>query len=91
MRCKVVKLVVDVRNETISSLCFNSVLDNLMTIVANPRQFKIPDWFLNRMWMHRSSDFLKDEREKQHWTLKKHFKATPIRNKKQMQIDLLEL
>ncbi|RXH80421.1 hypothetical protein DVH24_041568, partial [Malus domestica] len=23
-------------------------LDNLMTIVANPRQFKIPDWFLNR-------------------------------------------
>ncbi|KAF4353155.1 hypothetical protein G4B88_003032 [Cannabis sativa] len=23
-------------------------LDNLMVIVANPRQFKIPDWFLNR-------------------------------------------
>ncbi|KAF9686950.1 hypothetical protein SADUNF_Sadunf02G0043400 [Salix dunnii] len=23
-------------------------LDKLMTIVANPRQFKIPDWFLNR-------------------------------------------
>ncbi|KAE8735049.1 40S ribosomal protein S18 [Hibiscus syriacus] len=23
-------------------------LDNLMTIVSNPRQFKIPDWFLNR-------------------------------------------
>ncbi|KAM1042024.1 hypothetical protein FF1_031180 [Malus domestica] len=23
-------------------------LDTLMTIVANPRQFKIPDWFLNR-------------------------------------------
>ena len=23
-------------------------LDNLMTVVANPRQFKIPDWFLNR-------------------------------------------
>ncbi|PKU76429.1 40S ribosomal protein S18 [Dendrobium catenatum] len=23
-------------------------LENLMTIVANPRQFKIPDWFLNR-------------------------------------------
>ncbi|CDO99058.1 unnamed protein product [Coffea canephora] len=23
-------------------------IDNLMTIVANPRQFKIPDWFLNR-------------------------------------------
>ncbi|GAY39738.1 hypothetical protein CUMW_046720 [Citrus unshiu] len=23
-------------------------LDNLMVVVANPRQFKIPDWFLNR-------------------------------------------
>ncbi|OIV89224.1 hypothetical protein TanjilG_24392 [Lupinus angustifolius] len=23
-------------------------LDNIMTVVANPRQFKIPDWFLNR-------------------------------------------
>lgn len=23
-------------------------LDNLMVIVANPRQFRIPDWFLNR-------------------------------------------
>lgn len=23
-------------------------LDQLMVIVANPRQFKIPDWFLNR-------------------------------------------
>ncbi|KAK1554107.1 hypothetical protein Q3G72_008014 [Acer saccharum] len=23
-------------------------IDNLMVIVANPRQFKIPDWFLNR-------------------------------------------
>lgn len=23
-------------------------IDNLMTIVQNPRQFKIPDWFLNR-------------------------------------------
>ncbi|KAI3858798.1 hypothetical protein MKX03_022371 [Papaver bracteatum] len=23
-------------------------LENLMTIVSNPRQFKIPDWFLNR-------------------------------------------
>ncbi|GJZ17370.1 40S ribosomal protein S18 [Tanacetum coccineum] len=26
----------------------NAEIDNLMTIVANPRQFKIPDWFLNR-------------------------------------------
>jgi len=23
-------------------------LEQLMTIVANPRQYKIPDWFLNR-------------------------------------------
>lgn len=23
-------------------------IDNLMTVVANPRQFKVPDWFLNR-------------------------------------------
>jgi len=23
-------------------------LENLMTIVANPKQFKIPEWFLNR-------------------------------------------
>lgn len=23
-------------------------IDNLMVIVANPRQFRIPDWFLNR-------------------------------------------
>ncbi|KAG4910616.1 40S ribosomal protein S18 [Glycine max] len=23
-------------------------LDSVMTVVANPRQFKIPDWFLNR-------------------------------------------
>jgi hypothetical protein len=23
-------------------------LENLMAVVANPRQFKIPDWFLNR-------------------------------------------
>ncbi|XP_057432200.1 40S ribosomal protein S18-like [Lotus japonicus] len=23
-------------------------LDNVMTVVANPKQFKIPDWFLNR-------------------------------------------
>jgi small subunit ribosomal protein S18e len=23
-------------------------LKNIMTVVANPRQFKVPDWFLNR-------------------------------------------
>jgi hypothetical protein len=23
-------------------------LENLMAVVANPRQFKMPDWFLNR-------------------------------------------
>ncbi|CAA6674829.1 unnamed protein product [Spirodela intermedia] len=26
----------------------NAEIENLMTVVANPRQFKIPDWFLNR-------------------------------------------
>lgn len=26
----------------------NAEIDSLMVIVANPRQFKIPDWFLNR-------------------------------------------
>ena len=34
-------------------------LENLMFIVANPRQFKIPDWFLNR-----KKDY-KDERYSQ--------------------------
>jgi ribosomal protein S13 len=27
-------------------------LENLMVIVGNPRQFKIPDWFLNRKKDH---------------------------------------
>ncbi|KAK8586484.1 hypothetical protein V6N13_010075 [Hibiscus sabdariffa] len=46
---------------------------------------------LSRMWMHISFDFSKDESEKQHWKLKKNFEATPIRNRKQMEVDLLEL
>ncbi|KAI8574525.1 hypothetical protein RHMOL_Rhmol01G0361500 [Rhododendron molle] len=32
-------------------------LDNLMTIVANPRQFKIPDWFLNRKKDYKDGKF----------------------------------
>lgn len=32
-------------------------LDNLMTVVANPRQFKIPDWFLNRKKDYKDGKF----------------------------------
>lgn len=32
-------------------------IDNLMTIVANPRQFKIPDWFLNRKKDYKDGKF----------------------------------
>ncbi|PSR86084.1 40S ribosomal protein [Actinidia chinensis var. chinensis] len=32
-------------------------LDNLMTIVANPRQFKISDWFLNRKKDYKDGKF----------------------------------
>jgi len=32
-------------------------LENLMVIVANPRQFKIPDWFLNRQKDHKDGRF----------------------------------
>ena len=28
-----------------------------MTIVANPRQYKIPDWFLNRQKDHKTGRF----------------------------------
>jgi small subunit ribosomal protein S18e len=28
-----------------------------MTIVANPRQYKIPDWFLNRQKDHKDGRF----------------------------------
>ncbi|CAL5433007.1 unnamed protein product [Camellia sinensis] len=35
----------------------NQELDNLMTIVANPRQFKIPDWFLNRKKDYKDGKF----------------------------------
>jgi small subunit ribosomal protein S18e len=32
-------------------------LEQLMTIVANPRQYKIPDWFLNRQKDHKDGRF----------------------------------
>ena len=32
-------------------------IDSLMTIVANPRQFKIPDWFLNRKKDYKDGKF----------------------------------
>ncbi|KAK4370690.1 hypothetical protein RND71_010165 [Anisodus tanguticus] len=32
-------------------------IDSLMTIVANPRQFKIPDWFLNRQKDYKDGKF----------------------------------
>jgi len=32
-------------------------LENLMQIVANPRQFKIPDWFLNRKKDHKDGKY----------------------------------
>lgn len=32
-------------------------LDQLMVIVANPRQFKIPDWFLNRKKDYRDGKY----------------------------------
>ncbi|KAL2892429.1 40S ribosomal protein S18 [Bienertia sinuspersici] len=32
-------------------------LDNLMTVVANPRQFKVPDWFLNRQKDYKDGRF----------------------------------
>lgn len=35
----------------------NAEIDSLMTIVANPRQFKIPDWFLNRKKDYKDGKF----------------------------------
>ncbi|KAF1880805.1 hypothetical protein Lal_00011865 [Lupinus albus] len=32
-------------------------LDNIMTVIANPRQFKIPDWFLNRKKDYKDGKF----------------------------------
>lgn len=32
-------------------------LENVMTVVANPRQFKIPDWFLNRKKDYKDGKF----------------------------------
>ncbi|KAL0389491.1 UNVERIFIED_CONTAM: 40S ribosomal protein S18 [Sesamum calycinum] len=35
----------------------NAEIDSLMVIVANPRQFKIPDWFLNRKKDYKDGKF----------------------------------
>ncbi|AES95633.1 ribosomal protein S13P/S18e [Medicago truncatula] len=32
-------------------------LDNIMTVVANPRQFKVPYWFLNRKKDYKDGKF----------------------------------
>nr|GLL46725.1 40S ribosomal protein S18 [Ipomoea trifida] len=32
-------------------------IDNLMTVVANPRQFKVPDWFLNRQKDYKDGNY----------------------------------
>jgi hypothetical protein len=32
-------------------------LENLMAVVANPRQFKIPDWFLNRKKDYKNGEY----------------------------------
>jgi len=37
--------------------CSAEELERLMTIVANPRQYKIPDWFLNRQKDHKTGRF----------------------------------
>jgi small subunit ribosomal protein S18e len=37
--------------------CSAEELERLMTIVANPRQYKIPDWFLNRQKDHKTGKF----------------------------------
>jgi small subunit ribosomal protein S18e len=35
-------------NEILHFCCFNSQVEKIITIMSNPRQYKIPDWFLNR-------------------------------------------
>jgi hypothetical protein len=41
----------------LSGECSAEELERLMTIVANPRQYKIPDWFLNRQKDHKTGKF----------------------------------
>uniref|UniRef100_A0A6U2DJ75 40S ribosomal protein S18 n=1 Tax=Chlamydomonas euryale TaxID=1486919 RepID=A0A6U2DJ75_9CHLO len=38
--------------------CSAEELERLMTIVANPRQYKIPDWFLNRQKDYKTGRFM---------------------------------
>mmetsp|Transcript_12229 Transcript_12229/g.26360 ORF Transcript_12229/g.26360 Transcript_12229/m.26360 type:complete len:154 (+) Transcript_12229:58-519(+) len=51
--CK--KAEVDMRKR--AGECSAEELERLMTIVANPRQYKIPDWFLNRQKDYKTGRF----------------------------------
>jgi small subunit ribosomal protein S18e len=35
-------------NEILTFFFYNSQVEKIITIMSNPRQYKIPDWFLNR-------------------------------------------
>ena len=39
-------------------------LESLMVIVSNPRQFRIPDWFLNRQKNYKDGKYLRDDLER---------------------------
>ncbi len=41
-----------------SGECSAEELERLMTIVANPRNYKIPEWFLNRQRDYKTGRFL---------------------------------
>jgi hypothetical protein len=43
---------------TFTGECSAEELERLMTIVANPRNYKIPDWFLNRQRDYKTGRFL---------------------------------
>lgn len=51
--CK--KAEVDMRKR--AGECSAEELERLMTIVANPRQYKIPDWFLNKQKEYKTGKF----------------------------------
>ena len=38
--------------------CSAEELERMMTIVANPRNYKIPEWFLNRQKDHKTGRFM---------------------------------
>jgi hypothetical protein len=49
----ILRCLMDVRAGELSA----AELENLMVIVGNPRQFKIPDWFLNRKKDHKDGRY----------------------------------